>query len=202
MGKGEQTRTTIIEAALREASICGIHGLSIGGLADHLQMSKSGLFAHFGSKEALQHAVLESLVELFTQQVVVPVLKIPDGLERMRGLYRGFIQWMEDNRLPGGCPILALSFELDARPGPLRDYVAAQQARWMDVIRRVARKCIDAGYFRADLDVDQFAFEFEGIAFVLNYASQLLRDANAAEKARIAFERLIADARAGTTIAA
>ncbi len=194
MSKGEQRRATIVDAALREASICGIHGLSIGGLADHLKMSKSGLFAHFGSKETLQQAVLETLVERFTQQVVVPALQIPDGLERMRGLYRGFIQWMDDNRIPGGCPILALSFELDSRPGPLRDYVAAQQTRWMDVIRRVARKCIDAGQFRADLDADQFAFEFEGIAFVLNYASQLLQDPHAADKARTAFERLIADA--------
>lgn len=196
MSKGEQTRAMIVETALREASICGIHGLSIGGLADHLQMSKSGLFSHFGSKEALQQAVLETLVTRFTQQVVLPVLQIPDGLDRLRGLYERFIGWMDDNHLPGGCPILALSFELDSRPGPLRDYVAAQQNRWMDVIRRVARKCIDQGHFRADLDVDQFAFEFEGVAFVLNYARQLLRDSTASEKARTAFERLIADARA------
>lgn len=195
MGRGEQTRAMIIDTAVREASICGIHGLSIGGLADHLQMSKSGLFSHFGSKESLQQAVLETLVERFSQQVVLPVLQIPDGLDRIRGLYGHFIRWMEDNHLPGGCPILALSFELDSRPGPQRDYVAAQQARWMDVIRRIARKCIDQGHFRADLDVDQFAFEFEGIAFVLNYARQLLNDPAAADRARTAFERLIADAR-------
>lgn len=196
MSKGEQTRTLIIDTALRKASVLGIHGLSIGGLADQLQLSKSGLFSHFGSKEALQQAVLEALVERFTREVISPVLQIQDGLERIRGLYQRFIRWMDDNHRPGGCPILALSFELDSRPGPLRDYVAAQQGRWMEVIRRVARKCVDQGQFRADLDVDQFAFEFQGIAFVLNYARQLLGDRSAPDRARAAFERLIADSRA------
>lgn len=192
MSKGQQTRTTIIDLALRESSICGVHGLSIGGLADKLGMSKSGLFGHFGSKESLQKAVLEALVERFTADVVSPALMIENGLERMRALFYNFSQWMKDHYHPGGCPILALSFELDSRPGPLRDFIAAQQTRWMNAIERVAQKCVDEGSFHADLDVEQFAFEFEGIAFVLNFTKQLLHDPRAIDKANIAFERLIA----------
>ncbi len=196
MSKGEQTRTLIINTALEEAAVSGVHGLSIGGLAERLQMSKSGLFGHFGSKEALQRAVMQALLERFTTQVIYPALKVKDGVERMQALFDNFMSWMTHRDHPGGCPVIALSFELDARPGPLRDFIADQQRQWMDVIERIARKCVNEGGFRADLDVKQFSFEFEGIAFSLDFCQQLLNDSNAEIKARRAFERLIDDARA------
>lgn len=196
MSKGEQTKALIIGAALEETAVNGVHGLSIGGLADRLKMSKSGLFAHFGSKEALQREVMEALLERFSNQVIYPALKVKGGLARIQALFDNFMHWMTHREHPGGCPVIALSFELDARPGPLRDFIAEQQRIWMEVIERIARKCVDEGSFRADLDVQQFSFEFEGIAFSLDFCQQLLNDTNAETKARRAFERLVADARA------
>lgn len=194
MNKGEQTRALIINAALEEAAVSGVHGLSIGGLADRLKMSKSGLFGHFGSKESLQRAVMEALLERFSNQVIYPALKVKDGVARMQTLFDNFMIWMTHRQHPGGCPVIALSFELDARPGPLRDFIADQQHIWMDVIERIARKCIDEGSFRPDLDAKQFSFEFEGIALSLDFCQQLLSDSDAETKARRAFERLLNDA--------
>ena len=194
MSKGEQTKALIITAALEEAAVTGVHGLSIGGLADRLQMSKSGLFGHFGSKEALQRAVMEALLERFSNQVIYPALKVKDGVTRMQALFDNFMHWMTHREHPGGCPVIALSFELDARPGPLRDFIADQQHLWMDVIERIAQKCVNEGRFRPDLDVKQFSFEFEGIAFSLDFCQQLLGDTEAETRARRAFERLLHDA--------
>jgi AcrR family transcriptional regulator len=195
MSKGERTRATIVDAAVTETAVRGLRGISIGGLADLLGMSKSGLFRHFGSKEALQQAVLEELIERFRQEVVVPALSKKDGCERMEVLFDRFLGWMAHRDRPGGCPIMAVCHELDDQPGPLRDYVVQQMRLWMGVVTRVASKCVEQGGFRPDVDPRQFAFEVEAIGHGFNFARQTLRDPEAENRARDAFRRLMDAAR-------
>lgn len=193
--KGEQTRAAIVKAAMREAAVSGVNALSIGGLASSTGMSKSGLFGHFGSKEALQMSVLEAVIDKFTDRVIVPALKTKDGIARLETLFDLFISWMEKREAEAGCPVMALSLELTGQPGPLRDFIATKQQEWMDMLARMAAKCVASGQFRADLDIGQFAFEFEGIAFSYNFSRFLLRDSRSEEVARGAFIRLMADAK-------
>jgi len=195
MNKGEQTRTAIIHAAMKEAAVSGVNALSIGGLASSTGMSKSGLFGHFGSKEALQMSVLEAVIDKFTDRVIVPALKTKDGVARLETLFDLFLVWMAKMDAESGCPVLALSLELSGQPGPMRDFIAETQQEWMDMLARMAAKCVASGQFRADLDIGQFAFEFEGIAFSYNFSRYLLHDSRSEEMARSAFDRLMADAK-------
>lgn len=193
--KGEQTKAAIVQAAMREAAVSGVNAISIGSLATSTGMSKSGLFSHFGSKEALQMSVLEGLMEKFTDRVVVPALKTRDGVERLELLFDLFMDWMREKDTDAGCPVMALSLELAGQPGPMREYIVGKQKDWMDMLARMAAKCVASGQFRADLDIGQFAFEFEGIAFGYNFSRYLLQDNRAEEMARAAFARLMADAK-------
>lgn len=196
MGKGENTRAAIIARATDLASIHGLEGLSIGKLASLTGLSKSGLFRHFGSKESLQQAVLEKVVEEFRTEVIVPALAEPTGIDRLRAIYRRTISWNgAPARLNGGCPIVAVTVELDDQPGALRDFLCEMQGRWLETIQRCAAKAVAEGEFRPDLDTEQFAFEFHSIGLGLNYARRLWRDPKADERAKGAFERLIANAR-------
>lgn len=196
MSKGENTRAAIIDQATDLASVHGLEGLSIGKLASLTGMSKSGLFRHFGSKESLQQAVLAKIVEEFRTDVIVPALAESTGLGRLRAIYRSTIRWNgAPERLNGGCPIVAVTVELDDQPGALRDFLCDMQARWLNVIQRCANKAVTEGEFRPDLDTEQFAFEFHSVGLGLNYARRLWRDPKADERAESAFERLIASAR-------
>jgi AcrR family transcriptional regulator len=196
MKKGEQTRMAIIEQALNRASIVGLGGLSIGGLATDLDMSKSGLFAHFGSKEALQESVLSEVVDRFIDQVIRPALKESTGLAKVRALMDSWLGWGDAKKFPGGCPLMSASIEFDDQPGPLRDYVAKQQADWLGLIEKLAARAITDGDFRDSLDLAQFAFEFNAIGLGFNYSIRLHNDARATQHARTAFDRLISNASA------
>jgi AcrR family transcriptional regulator len=196
MRKGERTRGAILDAALRVASERGLEGLTIGQLADTLDLSKSGLFAHFDSKEGLQVATLERAAERFTEAVVRPALTAPAGEPRVRALFDRWLEWPRRVRQPGGCVFVAASAELDDRPGAARERLVELQRQWLEVIAGAVRRAQAAGHFRADLDPDQFAFEMHGIGLGWHHAWRLLRDARAVERARAAFERLVADARA------
>jgi AcrR family transcriptional regulator len=123
MGKGAQTKQAILNHALGLATRVGIEGLTIGRLADDLRMSKSGLIAHFQTKEALQVQVLQTGAHRFVEDVLRPALKAPRGEPRLRSLFEGFLAWEASPSLPGGCPLIAASTELDDRPGPARDYL-------------------------------------------------------------------------------
>jgi AcrR family transcriptional regulator len=194
MNKGEATRAAILRHATALCSVHGLEGLSIGRLAELSGMSKSGLFAHFGSKDALQQAVLASVVEEFRARVILPALREPGGLGRMRKLFSLWLAWASEEQRDGGCPLLGASIELDDRPGELRDYLVEKQKAWLDCIARIAAKAIDEREFRADLDVEQFAFEFNNIGLGFNFAHRLLDDRRARERASAAFEALVASA--------
>lgn len=191
MGKGEVTRQAILETATSLASRVGLEGLSIGTLAEALGLSKSGLFAHFKSKEALQVQVLEHAAERFVDAVVKPALKEPRGEPRLRALFERFIAWPLRQDLPGGCPFVAATAELDDRPGPARDLLVRQQRDWLETIATVAKTAVTEGHFRWDVDPEQVAYEMHGIELAYHHATRLLGDAKAAERARAAFEDLI-----------
>jgi AcrR family transcriptional regulator len=194
MRKGEVTRAAILDHAVAVAGVYGLEGLSIGRLAGLTGLSKSGLFGHFGSKEALQRAVLECVVEDFTTAVIGPALREPTGRSRLDALFEGWLSWAATDDKSGGCPLLAASIELDDQPGDLRDYLAAQQRAWFDCVARMANKAVAESEFRADLDPEQLAFEFHSIGLGFNFAHRLLDDPNARRRARAAFDQLIATA--------
>lgn len=194
MSKGETTRDAILDQAANLASIMGLHGLTIGTLAAHTGMSKSGLFRHFGSKEELQVATLKAGVERFMEVVVRPALKAPRGLARVRALFDGWLVWETERGLEGGCLFIAASIELDDQPGAARDYLVTSQAEWLAFLATAARKAIENGDFRPDLDTAQFAHEFNCVFLGFHQAYRLMRDPQAALRARHQFDRLLEDA--------
>lgn len=195
MGKGELTRQAIVDKATSVASQAGLEGLTIGKLADELALSKSGLFAHFGSKESLQLAVLESAAERFVEIVVKPALRAPRGEPRLRALFTHWSEWPKKSRLPGGCVFIAAAVELDDRPGPARDCLVGQQRDFLDLIARTVRGAIAEGQFRKELDVEQFAHDFYAVMLGYHHALRLLRDPRAGKRAMRAFEALVDAAR-------
>lgn len=195
MSKGEATRQAIVQRAAELASQVGLEGLTIGSLADAMKLSKSGLFAHFRSKEALQTQVLEHVSALYVERVVKPALKAPRGEPRVRALFEHVLAWPTRHALPGGCPIMSAVYELDDKSGPARELLVRQQKDWLDTLATVVRTAIAEGHFRADLEPEQFAFELYGIEFVYHHAMRLLHDPQAERRARAAFEGLVQRAR-------
>jgi len=197
MSKGAETKETILREALRVASVEGIEGLTIGNLASRLQMSKSGLFAHFGSKEALQEAVMDTAARRFLKAVWEPAKAAPRGLPRLRILYQNWQRWMLHNPdLPGGCVLTSAATALDDKPGPVRDRLVSMQREWQAAIAKAAELAVREGHFRTDLDCEQFAFELNGILLNLTFHQRLLRDSQAAERCSAAFEALVSRAAA------
>lgn len=195
MGKGEDTRQHILERAAQVASRMGLEGLTIGGLAEELDLSKSGLFAHFQSKEALQVETLRFTARLFVDQVIRPALKAPRGEPRVRALFTRWLEWARADSLQGGCLFVAASTELDDREGPARDEVVRQQKDWLEFIASVARSARDEGHFHPKLDAEQFAQDVYGVMLAAHHARRLLRDPRAEERASRAFEALVRAAR-------
>jgi len=191
MSKGATTRHIILDHAAGLASQVGLTGLTIGALADGLQLSKSGLFAHFHSKEALQIQVLEHAAAGFVEQVVRPALQKPRGDPRMRALFERWLAWEEAEMLPGGCVFVAAASELDDRPGPVRDRLVELQRQWIDVIATSVDKGIEAGRFRAGADGQQFAQDLYGVMLAFHHHARLLGDTRARTRARRAFDTLL-----------
>jgi len=196
--KGERTRDAILGHALALATRIGVEGVTIGRLADDLKLSKSGLFAHFRSKEALQIEMLRMAGARMIESVVKPALAAPRGEPRLRALFERWLAWEQSPSLPGGCPFMAASFELDDRPGPVRDFVVQNLRDWIDTIAGAARIAVQEGHFRADLDCEQFAQDCQGIGLGFVHASRLMRDPQARARADRAFEALVSAARAAT----
>jgi AcrR family transcriptional regulator len=194
VGKGAETRAAILDEAVEIASRVGFNALTIGQLAERTEMSKSGLFAHFRSKEQLQLQALEHARERFIDVVARPALQSPRGEARARALFDGWLAWLEGS-LPGGCIFITASVEVDDRPGPLRDAVVRNELDLLEMIRTVAGTAVSEGEWRDDLDLDQFAFEMHGILLAHNHAYRLMRDKQAAARTRQAFDALIARAR-------
>lgn len=195
MSKGEETKERIIERALQLATRDGLEGLTISRLAAELDLSKSGLFAHFGSKEELQLQVLQAAARHFEESVVRPALKAPRGESRVRALFERWLGWGNDPAWPGGCIFIASAVELDDRPGPLRDYLATAQGAFLATLAKVSAQAAEVGDFRPDLDPEQFAFDVHAIVLGYHHVKRLLRDARAEERARTAFDRLVRSAR-------
>lgn len=194
--KGEETRATILNRALALVSQYGLESLSIGQLAREVGMSKSGLFAHFDSKENLQLEVLKTAAERFVEHVAVPAMKTPRGEPRVRAMFEAWLDWAEQRFQPGGCVFMATVNELDDRPGPLRDSLASTQSDWLSGLATAARIAVAEGHFGTDLDVEQFAYDFYGITLSYHHFRRLLRDPDAGRRARASFEALLANARA------
>jgi AcrR family transcriptional regulator len=193
MGKGEQTRTAILDRALELSRTVGLDGVTIGVLADALNLSKSGLFAHFQSKEKLQLEILEYAAAEFTELVFVPALKKPRGIPRIRALFDHWLAW---GGKAGGCPFIHAAVEFDDQPGPVRDQLVATQAQLIDALRKSAQIAKDDGQFQKNLDTEQFAYEFHAILLGYHYNARLLRDTRAELRARKALDALIERARA------
>lgn len=191
MSKGTITRERIVDQALKDASLEGLEGLSLGRLAEEVGMSKSGLFAHFGSKEELQKQVLAAAAERFTTIVVRPALTAPRGLPRVRAMFEGWLRWERDESVPGGCVFTHAQAELDDKPGPVRDALAAWQKQWKEMLAKAASLAVAEGHFKSGLNTQQFAFQMFGIVFAYYHAKRLLGETNAESQARAAFESLV-----------
>jgi AcrR family transcriptional regulator len=196
MGKGEMTRGSILGHALALASETGLEGVSIGSLADKVGMSKSGLFAHFQSKEGLQVAILETAIAHFVERVVSPALREPRGEPRVRALIERWIAWSGADIMPGGCIFVSSIAELDDRPGIVRDRLASSQRDWLDTLTTAIRIAVEERHFRRDLDPAQLAHELLTLMYGHHLISRLLRDRVTEKRSRATLERLLADARA------
>jgi AcrR family transcriptional regulator len=190
--KGEQTRREIVDRALLLAGEVGLEGLSLGALAADLNLSKSGLFAHFKSKEVLQLEVVRHAIDRFVREVVLPALGAPRGEPRVQALFDRYLDWISGPARQGSCFFMALTQEYDDRPGPVRDLLVQSQRDWRLTLARAARIAAEEGHFRADLDADQFAFEVVGICMVYQQTFKLLAEARAEVLARTAWSALLA----------
>jgi AcrR family transcriptional regulator len=193
--KGEATRARILERALALAARVGLEGISIGELAQELGLSKSGLFAHFGSKEQLQLDVLDLAAEMFRSAVFEPAQRAQRGEAKVIRIFENLLAWVNDRGHPGGCIFLAGAFEWDDVPGPVRQRVVDWFEKFDAAIARAAQRACDGGEFRDDLDAELFGSELHGIILKYHLELRLLRNKKAAALARRAFERLLADAR-------
>jgi AcrR family transcriptional regulator len=192
VGKGEETRRAVLDQAVEVARRQGLSGLTIGTLAEQAQLSKSGLFGHFRSKEALQLQVLEHARTRFEEAVGRPALRAPRGEPRIRELFQRWLRW---DSVPGGCPFVAASTEFDDQPGAVRDRLVRDQRDLFDLITTVFRTGIAEGHFRPDADPDQFTQDFYGVMLAHHHATRLLGDRRAPDRAWRSFERLLDDAR-------
>ena len=177
--KGERTRQGILERAVDLASLEGLEGLTIGRLADDIGMSKSGLFAHFGSKEDLQLAAIQAARERFLDEVLRPALREPRGYPRLVAICRNWIAYVERKVFPGGCFFAAASFEFDGREGAVRSTIAKAMDAWIETLETSITMARDEGHLQPGVDVKQLAFELNSLFFGANFAYQLLTDRDA-----------------------
>ncbi|HXV76919.1 MAG TPA: TetR/AcrR family transcriptional regulator [Candidatus Polarisedimenticolaceae bacterium] len=193
--KGEQTRAAILDRAIRLSSTVGLESLSLAVLAREVGLSKSGLFAHFRSKEDLQLQLIERARARFVERVVAPALKRPRGEPRFRTMFEKWLEWDSGPDLPGGCVFMTFAHELDDRPGPPRDALVATLREWVETLKTAARLAIAEGHFRANVDVDELVFEAYGIVLAYNHFHRTLGIERAERRARRAFDALIDRAR-------
>ncbi len=189
--KGEDTRAQILSAAVVQASASGFESLTIGSLAEKTGMSKSGLFAHFGSKQELQIAAVDEAGRQFAEAVFLPALKVPRGLKRVRALFENWITWPERAGLPGGCPIEAASREYHHQPGAMRDAVVERQSQLDHELAKAVQMAVDTGELRPGTDARQVAFEMISIVLGFYRTNLLFGQVESGKRARQSFDRLI-----------
>ena len=200
MRKGEQTRAAILDVALELASRNGLEGLTIGLLADRMNMSKSGVFAHFGSREDLQMEVLKLYHHRFEQEVFYPSVKEPRGLPRLESM---FARWLKrvSVEIASGCIYISGAVEYDDRPGPIRDALVAMVRAWQGALLRAVQQSVDAGALVPDTDPQQLVYEMYGLILALHHDARFLRSPGAVERAHRGFARLIENYRNPTQVA-
>ena len=195
MNKGQKTRDTILSEATYIASIIGLEALTLGKLASAVEMSKSGLFAHFKNKEKLQMDVLKDVTKKFVEKVIKPSMKVSNGEPRISEIAKNWIAWTNAKFMPGGCLFVTATIEYDDRLGPTRDLIVKNQKLWINFISDVARQAINEGHFHKNLDTELFAFEFQSIFQSYHYASRLLIDPKAEKRAWIMLDKLLEQSR-------
>ncbi len=193
--KSESTHRRILGRGLEIVSERGLAGVSLGGLAGRAELSKSGLFAHFRSKEELQVELLRAAEEALRREVFAPAMEAPEGLPRLRALVRRWLGWASRSGLPGGCPLYGAAFELDDVEGPVRDYLTESKREWSGMLEGLVRKAVALGHLRGDLDAAQFVWELDGIYLAHHVSQRLVRDPDADARANAAFEALVASSR-------
>jgi len=189
--KGLQTRATIIEAALGLAANKGLEGLSIGLLAETTGMSKSGVFAHFGSREELQISVIRDYHVKFEEEVFLPAIREPRGLPRLRAMFERWVRRVSFE-IDSGCIYISGAVEFDDRPGPVRDALATMVQTWQDALKRAIALAIDEGHLTDEASPEQLMFEIHGLILALHHDARFLRNPGSVERARVGFERLLA----------
>ena len=188
--KGQQTRAAILDAALALASHMGLEGLSIGALAEVTQMSKSGVFAHFGSREELQISVIREYHARFEEEVFFPAIREPRGLPRLRSMFERWIRRVSVE-LDSGCIYISGAVEFDDRPGPVRDALASMVQAWHAALGRAISVAIEVGDLRPETDPLQLLFELHGLILALHHDARFLRTPGAPDRARAGFERTL-----------
>jgi AcrR family transcriptional regulator len=191
--KGQQTRAAILDAALALAARGGLEGLSIGSLAEAMRMSKSGVFAHFGSREDLQIAVVREYHRRFAEEVFFPAMQAPRGLPRLRRLFENWVRRVSVE-IDSGCIYISGAVEFDDRPGPVRDELVTMVHDWQAALSKAIALAISEGHLRGDVDARQTLFEVHGLILALHHDARFLRQPDALGRARVAFERIIAAA--------
>ena len=188
--KGQQTKAAIVDAALGLATQIGLEGLSIGALAEVTQMSKSGVFAHFGSREELQISVVREYHQRFEAEVFYPALGEPRGLPRLRAM---FANWMKRTsvELDSGCIYISGAVEFDDRPGPVRDALATMVRAWQSALEKAVLMAVEEAHLNHDIDPLQLVFELHGLILALHHDARFLRNRGALDRARTGFDRLI-----------
>ena len=188
------TRERILDEGLALMSKAGLGGVTLGVLAEQVGMSKSGLFAHFKSKDEVQIALLEHTLKVGEREIIAPAMLAPEGLPRIKALMKQWLGWSKRAGLPGGCPIAAAMFELDDVEGPVRDWVQGQEKKWRAFLCGLVEASIASGHFRKDLDAEQFVWEMAGIYLAHHVAYRFARSPDADHRAAAAFHALVARA--------
>lgn len=189
--KGAATRTAILDEAMKQASLMGLEAISLAPLAERLRLSKSGLFAHFKSKEALQIEVLETAIGLFKRDVIAPSMRRRTVQNRIDDLFTRWLAWIRGGAETGGCLFMTMAQEFDNRPGPIRDRLVESQKEMRAYLAALIREGMADGSVRPDVDPEQWVFELYGIALSYQHAANLLNDAHAKRRALAGARRLI-----------
>jgi AcrR family transcriptional regulator len=189
--KSASTHRRILESGLEIASERGLAEVTLGELAKRAELSKSGLFAHFRSKEDLQIELLRAAEEAVRREALFPAMEAPEGLPRLRAVVGRWLGWAGRSGLPGGCPLFSAAFELDDVEGPVHDYLTESIKELSGALEGLVREAVDLGHLRGDLDVVQFVWELEGIYMSHHLSQRLMRDPEADARAHAAFEALI-----------
>ena len=188
--KGQQTRAAILDSALGLASQMGLEGLSIGALAEVARMSKSGVFAHFGSREELQIAVIREYHHRFEEEVFFPAMREPRGVPRLRALFERWVRRVS-LEVDSGCIYISGAVEFDDRPGPVRDALASMVVAWHSALERAIGLAVQEGHLVPDTDATQMLFELHGLILALHHDARFLRLPGALDRARLAFDRIV-----------